>query len=220
MLKHRLTHRSHSAERDDLPINFLIDNFEPRHACGRATVGSRHAAGIQKQNRSASFISRHVRVPVQHGIDISRRLRRRNMLETEFQSTANEIDNQRPFEVGVTISAHESDSWTDCAKFVQNPFCADISEVPDFICISRHLADIFRQTIVRISQNENPGRLSLLCFFHLKRKSELSAAPTLHNHYTHSAIGPSKQRDRQTLAGSRGLFRGRDGIERTGKSET
>jgi hypothetical protein len=119
MLKHRLTHRSHSAERDDLPINFLIDNFEPRHACGRATVGSRHAAGIQKQNRSASFISRHVRVPVQHGIDISRRLRRRNMLETEFQSTANEIDNQRPFEVGVTISAHESDSWTDCAKFVR-----------------------------------------------------------------------------------------------------
>lgn len=103
-----------------------------------------------------SFISRHVRVPVQHGIDISRRLRRRNMLETEFQSTANEIDNQRPFEIGVTISAHESDSWTDCAKFVQNSFCADISKMPDFICISRHLADVFRQTIVRISQNENP----------------------------------------------------------------
>ena len=95
-------------------------------------------------------------MPVQHGIDIFRRLRRRNMLETKFQSTANKIDNQRPFEVGVTISAHESDSWTDCDKFVQNSFCADVSEVPDFICIYRHLADIFRQTIVRISQNENP----------------------------------------------------------------
>ena len=97
-----------------------------------------------------------MRVPVQHDIDISRRLRWGNMLKTESQSIANKIDNQRPFEVGVTISAHESDSWTDCDKFVQNSFCADVSEVPDFICIYRHLADIFRQTIVRISQNENP----------------------------------------------------------------
>jgi hypothetical protein len=78
------------------------------------------------------------------------------MLETEFQSTANEIDNQRPFEIGVAISAHESDSWTDCAKFVQNSFRAEISKMPDFIRISRHLADVFRQTVVRVSQNENP----------------------------------------------------------------
>ena len=78
------------------------------------------------------------------------------MLKTKFQSTAYKIDTQRPFEVGVTISAHESDSWTDCAEFVQNPFCANVSEVPNFICISRHLADIFRQTVVRVSQNENP----------------------------------------------------------------
>jgi len=95
-------------------------------------------------------------VPVQHDIDICQRLRRRNMLETESQSTTYKIDNQRPFEVGVTIPAHENDSRSDRAKVVQNSFCADISEVPDFICISRHLADIFRQTIVRISQNENP----------------------------------------------------------------
>ena len=78
------------------------------------------------------------------------------MLETKFQSTANEIDNQRPFKVGVTISAHESDSRTNCAEFVQNPFCANVSEVPDFICAFRHLTDVFRQTVVRVSQNENP----------------------------------------------------------------
>ncbi len=78
------------------------------------------------------------------------------MLKTKFQSTASKIDNQRPIEIAVAISAYESDSWTDCAEFVQNPFCANVSEVPDFICISRHLADVFRQTIVCISQNENP----------------------------------------------------------------
>jgi hypothetical protein len=205
MLKHRLTHRSHSAERDDSPINFPIDNFEPRHACGRATVGSRHAAGIQKQNRPASFISRHVRVPVQQNIDIFRRFRRRNMLETKFQSTANKIGNQGPFEIGVAISAYESDSWTDCAKFVQNSFCADISKMPDFICIFRHLADVFWQTVVRISQNENPWPLFLLCFFHFMRKSELSEARTSHNHRAYSVIGPNKQRDRQPFA-SHSLF--------------
>ena len=78
------------------------------------------------------------------------------MLETEFQSTASKIGNQGPFEVGVAISADESDSWADCAKFIQNSFCADISKMPDFICIFRHLADICRQTVMRVSQNENP----------------------------------------------------------------
>ena len=149
-------------------------------------------------------------MPVQHGIDIFRRLRRRNMLETEFQSIANKIDNQRPFEVGVAISAHESDSWTDCAKFVQNSFCAEISEMPDFICIPRQLADIFRQTVVRIGQNENSLQLFLLCFFHLKRKSELSEARTSHNHCAHSAVEPTKQRDRN-LPVRVAFFRGRDG---------
>ena len=78
------------------------------------------------------------------------------MLKTEFQSTAYKIDNQRPFEVAVAISAHESDSRTDCVKFVEDSFCTNVSEMPDFICTFRHLADVFRQTIVRISQNENP----------------------------------------------------------------
>ena len=78
------------------------------------------------------------------------------MLKTEFQPAAYKIDNQRPFEVAVAISAHESDSRTNCAEFVQNPFCANVSEVPDFICTFRHLADVFRQTIMGISQNKNP----------------------------------------------------------------
>ena len=78
------------------------------------------------------------------------------MLKTEFQSTADKIDNQRPFEVTVAISANEGHSRTNCAKFVQNPFRTNVSEVPDFICIFCHLADVFRQTIMGISQNKNP----------------------------------------------------------------
>jgi hypothetical protein len=48
------------------------------------------------------------------------------------------------------------------------------------------LADVFRQTIVRICQNENPWRLSSLsCLCHFKRKSELSEARTSHNQPPH-----------------------------------
>ncbi len=97
-----------------------------------------------------------MRVPVQDHIDIFRCLRRRNVLKTEFHSTADKIDNQRPFEVTVAISANEGHLRTDCAKLVQNSFRANVSEVPDFICTLCHLADVFRQTIMRISQNKNP----------------------------------------------------------------
>ena len=151
-----LTQLSALAQQDESPTSFSIENLKPRHAGRRALIGSCHAPGIQKQNASASFIARHVRVPVQHNIDVSRRLRRRNMLKTEFQSTADKIDNQRPFKVAVAISAHERDSRTDSAKVIQNPFSTNVSKVPDLICILRHLADVFRQTIMRISQNKNP----------------------------------------------------------------
>src|SRR5439155_21179703 len=115
-----------SAQQDESPINFSIENLKPGHAGRRALVGSCHAPGIQKQNTSASFISRHVRVPVQQNIDVFRRFRRRNMLKTEFQSTAGKIDYHRPFKVAVAISAHERDSRTDSAKFIQNPFCTNV----------------------------------------------------------------------------------------------
>ena len=93
---------------------------------------------------------------MQNNIDIFRRNIRRNMLQTKLQTAADKIDNQRPFKIAVAISAHERDSRTDSAKFIQNPFCTNVSKVPDLICILRHLADVFRQTIMRISQNKNP----------------------------------------------------------------
>ena len=100
------------------------------------------------------------------------------MLKSEFQSTADKIDNQRPFKVAVAISAHERDSRTDSAKFIQNPFCTNVSKVPDLICILRHLADVFRQTIMRISQNKNPCRFFLFRVFHFKPKSVLKRSRT------------------------------------------
>jgi hypothetical protein len=93
---------------------------------------------------------------MQENIDIVRRPARRDVLQTEFQSSAHKIDNCRPFEIGVTISADDGDAWSDSAKLVEDRFCANIAKMPDFIGVTGDFLDVFRQTIVRVGQNENP----------------------------------------------------------------
>ena len=45
-------------------------------------------------------------MPVQENIDIIRRTIRRNVLQAEFQPTSRKVENQRPLEIAVAISAH------------------------------------------------------------------------------------------------------------------
>ena len=66
-------------------------------------------------------------MPVQKNVDIVRRLIGRNVLKTEFQSTAHKIDDQWPFEIAVAISSHDHCSRPDCTKCIENSFRADIA---------------------------------------------------------------------------------------------
>ena len=66
-------------------------------------------------------------MPMQKNIDIVRRLIRRDMLQTEFQSTADKIDDQRPLEIAVAISTDVSDWGSNRAKFFENGLCANVS---------------------------------------------------------------------------------------------
>ena len=100
-----------------------------------------------------------MRVTVQQNIDVVRRLIGRNVLQTEFQPAAHEIDYQRPFEIAVTISAHDRDARPDGAQFIENGFRANIAKVPDFIRMFGHFFDILRQTIVRVRKHKNPQAL-------------------------------------------------------------
>ena len=145
-----------SAEQDEFPIAFSIRDFKPGYAWRRPTVWPGDAAGIEKQNIPASFIARHVRVTVQQNIDIIRWLLGRNVLQAKFQSASHKVDNQWPFKIAVTIPAHKRDARPDDAEFVKNRFGANISKVPDLICVFGHLLHSFRQTIVRVGKNENP----------------------------------------------------------------
>jgi hypothetical protein len=152
--------KSALAERNKLPINLTIYNFQPSHTRGRTAVWPHNAAGIQKQDSSAFFVSRDVRVPMQENIDIVGCLLRREMLQTEFQSAAHKIDNQWPFEITVAVSAHDRDLRSNRSQLVEYAFRANISKVPDFICSLADFLHFLRQTIVRVRQDEDANCFS------------------------------------------------------------
>jgi hypothetical protein len=145
--------------------------LKPGHAWRRAATGPGYAARIKKQDATASFMARNVRVPVQENIDIIRRMIRRKMLQLEFQSAAHKINDKRPLEIAVAISPHKRDARSDRPQLVKNRFHADIAKMPDFISAVGHFLYAVRQTIVCVGQNEDTQHASR--FVHIfKRKFE------------------------------------------------
>ena len=91
---------------------------------------------------------------MQNNIDIIGRFVGRNVLKTKSLAAAHKIDNQRPVEVGVAISARDRDPRTDCAQFIQNPFRANITQMPDLIRVFCKIDNLLRQLVMRIGQNK------------------------------------------------------------------
>jgi hypothetical protein len=140
---------------DKLPTNFSVRDFKPGNAWRRSAVRSCHAAGIEKQNATAPFVSWNVRVTVQENVDIIGRSIRRNVLQLEFQTASHKIADQWPFEIAVTISPDNDHPRSDRAQLVKNRFCANVAKMPDLISVLRHLPHAVRQTIVRVGENED-----------------------------------------------------------------
>jgi len=103
-------------------------------------------------------------VPVQQNIDIIRRSIRRNVLQAKFQSTSRKVENQRPLEIAVAVSAHNDHGRSNRPQFVENRFGANIAKMPDFMSVCGHLPHVLRQTIVRVGEDKDtqgPFRLFL-----------------------------------------------------------
>jgi hypothetical protein len=99
-----------------------------------------------------------MRMTVQNHIDIFPRKRsglRRNVHKAKANASAHKIDNERPARIAVAISAHHCHRQPNGAQFIQNPFRANIAEMPNFIRVSRHDQDFLGQTIVCIGQNKD-----------------------------------------------------------------
>jgi hypothetical protein len=80
---------------------------------------------------------------------------RRYMLKAKFSSVPVEIDNERPAGVTVTITAHNDQRRTDRPQLIQNPFRANISQMPDLVRFTGKIDDPRRQFIVSISEDED-----------------------------------------------------------------
>lgn len=136
-------------------MDFSICDFEPSYARRRATIRPGHAARIEKENATASFVSRDVGVAVQENIDVVWRLIGWNVLKTKFQSASHKIDDKRPLEIAVTVSAHKRDPRSDRPQFIKNRFRADVAKMPNFVGILGHFAHAIRESIVRVGENED-----------------------------------------------------------------
>ncbi len=153
------------------PVYFPIGNLQPGHTRGRTAIRPSDATGIQKQDPAPSLISRHVGMTMQNHIDIFRRTPRRNVLQAKSYSVADKIDNQRPLEIAVAISAHHRDRPASCPQLIENSFRTDIAEVPDFIRLARQGRQYLWKLVVRIGENEYAQR-----FFHLTESRTKAAA--------------------------------------------
>lgn len=100
-------------------------------------------------------MSRDVRVTMQKNVHVIRQMIRRKVLQSEFQSVAHKIDNHRPLEIAVTISAHNRDARSDRPQFIKNHFRANIAKMPDFVGILGHLAHVSREPIVRVGEHKD-----------------------------------------------------------------
>ena len=92
---------------------------------------------------------------VQENIYIIRRMIGWNVLQSEFQTASQKINDKRPLKIAVAISAHDDHARTNRAKLVKNRFRANIAEMPDFIGILGHFLDDIRQMIVRVGENKD-----------------------------------------------------------------
>ena len=92
---------------------------------------------------------------MQNDIDIVGRNIWRNMFQPKSQPLSLKIDNQRPLGIAVAISAHDSDSRSDCKQFIQNDFRANIAEMPDLVRLARKIDNFLRQLVVSVRQNKD-----------------------------------------------------------------
>jgi hypothetical protein len=94
-------------------------------------------------------------VPMQNNINVIWQVVGRYVLETEFQSASQKIDDQWPFILAVAIPSHHGDLRPNRAELVKNCLRANVAQMPDFISILGDFCNGLRQTIMGVGQNEN-----------------------------------------------------------------
>ena len=101
------------------------------------------------------FMSWHVRVSMQHNVDVVRRTLGRYMLQAKLQPAAHEIEHEWPSWIAVAISSYDCQSQPDRAKLIENGLRANITQVPYFVSAFSELIHLLRQAVVGVRKYEN-----------------------------------------------------------------
>ena len=100
-----------------------------------------------------------MRMTMQDNTDIVRRNFRRNMHQPKFQTFPNEIDNQRPVGVPITVPAHDRQRRTDRFQIERDRRLANIAKVPNLARFSRKIDNLLRQFVMSVSNDQNAQRI-------------------------------------------------------------
>lgn len=94
-----------------------------------------------------------MRVSMENDVNILGRMVRRNMDEPKSHAVPFQIDEERPLEIAVAISANDGDGRPDRLDRAQDTRRAEVAEVPDFISARRQRFQRCRQMVVRIGDD-------------------------------------------------------------------
>ena len=92
---------------------------------------------------------------MQNNIDVIRRILWRNMDQPKPQTSASEIDYNRPVFVPIAVPADNGERRANCFKIERDGRLTNVAQMPNLVGIGRHTKEFFRQFVVRIRQNEN-----------------------------------------------------------------
>jgi len=96
---------------------------------------------------------------MQNNIDITRRICRRNMDESELQTFARKIDNQRPVRVPIAIATNDNQWRTDRFEIERDCRFADVAEMPNLIRIAREIDNLLRQFVMGVRYDQDAHSL-------------------------------------------------------------
>ena len=102
-------------------------------------------------------MTRDMRMSMQHQIRLRHRLIRRNMDEMNSKTHLREFKCQRPF-ILVTIPPDHLQRLPGNPQLIQNPFAADIAQMPDLVSPGNSLHERVRKLVMGIRNNGYASR--------------------------------------------------------------
>jgi hypothetical protein len=89
-------------------------------------------------------------VAVENDVHLLKWFGRRDMDKVDVQPSPGEIEGQGPIRAGIAIAANDFERLATEAELIEDPFAADIPEVPDFAGFGYALGELVGKFVVGV----------------------------------------------------------------------